>query len=54
MSDYAQENTFSFENFGNLMSDVALQWGQQKFIANTFNKLKGGGDSVLNTATAKA
>lgn len=53
-SDYAQENTFSFENFGNLMSDVALQWGQQKFIANTFNKLKGGGDSVLNTAAAKA
>lgn len=53
-SDYAQGNTFSFENFGNLMSDVALQWGQQKFIANTFNKLKGGGDSVLNTATAKA
>ena len=54
MSDYAQENTFSFENFGNLMSDVALQWGQQKFIANTFNKLKGGGDSALNTAAAKA
>ena len=53
-SDYAQENTFSFENFGNLMSDVALQWGQQKFIANTFNKLKGGGDSALNTAAAKA
>lgn len=53
-SDYAQENTFSFENFGNLMSDVALQWGQQKFIANTFNKLRGGGDVALNTATAKA
>lgn len=53
-SDYAQENTFSFENFGNLMSDVALQWGQQKFIANTFNKLKGGGDSAINTAAAKA
>ena len=53
-SDYAQENTFSFENFGNLMSDVALQWGQQKFIANTFNKLRGGGDAVFNTATAKA
>lgn len=53
-SDYAQENTFSFENFGNLMSDIALQWGQQKFIANTFNKLKGGGDSALNTAAAKA
>lgn len=53
-SDYAQENTFSFENFGNLMSDVALQWGQQKFIANTFNKLRGGGDAAFNTAAAKA
>lgn len=53
-SDYAQENTFSFENFGNLMSDVALQWGQQKFIANTFNKLKGGGEEALNIASAKA
>lgn len=53
-SDYAQENAFSFENFGNLMSDVALQWGQQKFIANTFNKLKGGGEEALNVATAKA
>jgi len=27
-SDYAKENTFSFENFGNLISDVALQWSQ--------------------------
>lgn len=54
MSDYAQENTFSFENFGNLMSDVALQWGQQKFIANTFNKLKGGGEEAINIASAKA
>lgn len=53
-SDYAQENTFAFENFGNLMSDVALQWGQQKFIANTFNKLKGGGEEALNVASAKA
>lgn len=53
-SDYAQENTFSFENFGNLMSDVALQWGQQKFIANTFNKLKGGGEEAINIASAKA
>lgn len=40
-SQYAKENTFSFENFGNLIADVALQWGQQKAIATTFNKLKG-------------
>lgn len=53
-SDYAQENTFSFENFGNLMSDVALQWGQQKFIASTFSKLTGGGKRAINTAYAKA
>ena len=53
-SDYAQEHTFSFENFGNLMSDVALQWGQQKFIANTFSKLSGGGEKAINTAYAKA
>lgn len=53
-SDYAQENVFSFENFGNLMSDVALQWGQQKFIANTFSKLSNGGRKAINTAYAKA
>lgn len=40
-SQYAKENTFSFENFGNLISDVALQWGQQKVIASAFNKLRG-------------
>lgn len=40
-SQYAKENTFSFENFGNLIADVALQWGQQKAIASTFNSLKG-------------
>lgn len=53
-SDYASEHTFSFENFGNLMSDVALQWGQQKFIANTFSKLSGGGNKAVQTAYAKA
>ena len=40
-SDYARSNAFSFENFGNLTSDVALQWGQQKAIASIFGKLKG-------------
>lgn len=53
-SDYAQEKTFSFENFGNLMSDVALQWGQQKFIANTYNKLKSGSKDSLVAAEINA
>lgn len=53
-SDYAQENTFTFENFGNLMSDVATQWGQQKLIAQTFSKLQGGAQNALLAATAKA
>lgn len=53
-SDYAQQNTFSFENFANLMSDVALQWGQQKFIAQTFSKLTSGGDRALKSAQVKA
>ena len=39
-SQYAKENMFSFENFGNLIADVALQWGQQKTIAKAFNKAK--------------
>lgn len=53
-SDYAQENTFAFENFGNLMSDVALQWGQQKFVAQALSKITGGGKSVLAGAQANA
>ena len=40
-SQYAKENTFSFENFGNLIADVALQWGQQKAIAQGISKLRG-------------
>ena len=39
-SQYAKQHTFSFENFGNLVSDVALQWGQQKTIAQAFNKMR--------------
>ena len=53
-SDYAQQNVFSFENFANLMSDVALQWGQQKFIAQTFSKLTSGGNRAIESAYAKA
>lgn len=40
-SQYAKENTFAFENFGNLVADVALQWGQQKTVANAINKMRG-------------
>ena len=40
-SQYAKENTFSFENFGNLIADVALQWGQQKAVAQAINSLRG-------------
>ena len=53
-SDYAQEHTFAFENIGSLMSDVALQWGQQKFIADTFNKLSKGGETAIKVAQDKA
>lgn len=52
-SQYAKENTFSFENFGNLIADVALQWGQQKTIATAINKLRGANtyvDDALKSA----
>jgi hypothetical protein len=41
-SEYSKNNVFTFENIGNLISDVALQWGQQRAIANTMAKLSGG------------
>lgn len=53
-SDYAQEHSFAFENIGSMMSDVALQWGQQKFIADTFSKLSSGGEKAIQVAQDKA
>ena len=53
-TDYAQENTFALENFLNMASDVALQWGQQSTIANTFSKLTSGGRKALDDAYIKA
>lgn len=53
-SEYAKQNTFSFENFGNLISDVALQWGQQKVIANSIVKLGNSGKNIMNAAEGKA
>lgn len=44
VSDYSQQNMFSFENFANLASDVALQWGQQQQVAKGFSWLRGNRD----------
>lgn len=52
-SQYAKEHTFSFENIGNLISDVALQWGQQKKIAQVMNELRGS-DKYIDDAIEKA
>lgn len=41
-SQYAQENMFSTENLSKLISDVTVQWGQQKLIAQSLNRLMGG------------
>lgn len=40
-SVYSRENVFTFENIANLLSDVALQWGQQKKIAEAVNYFSG-------------
>ena len=53
-SEYAKEHTFSFENFGNLISDVALQWGQQKAIAEAISKIGNSSKNVMNSAFGKA
>lgn len=53
-SEYAKQNMFSYENFANLATDVALQWGQQKTIANTIRNLTGAGKNKLNAAYGKA
>ncbi len=53
-SDYSKQKTFSFENFGNLISDVALQWAQQKAIAETITKLSTSNRSMMAAAEGKA
>lgn len=40
-SEYSKEHLFSFENFANTIADVALQWQQQRVIADTFRKFSG-------------
>ena len=53
-SDYGKSKTFSFENFGNLVSDVALQWGQQKAIAEAMLKLSTDNKNLMKLAEGKA
>lgn len=52
-SEYSQQNTLTFENIANLMSDVATQWGQQKAIAKGVQALRGGKD-IMKDAYSKA
>lgn len=53
-SDYAKEHLFSFENFGSLIADVALQWEQQQAIIKGFNKLTKANEKTLAAAEVKA
>lgn len=52
-SDYSRENTFTFENIASLIGDVATQWGQQRAIAESVNKLRGS-NKILEDAYRKA
>jgi len=49
ISEYGSQHTFSFEQFGKLVGDVAVQWGQQKLIARAVSKLRGS-NKVLQDA----
>jgi hypothetical protein len=53
-SDYAKENMFSFENFGSLVSDVALQWSQQQWVINNLSKINKATKATEEAAKAKA
>ncbi len=41
ISEYGSQHTFSFEQFGRLIGDVATQWGQQQLIARSISELRG-------------
>ena len=53
-SEYGKEHFFSFENLGNLISDVAIQWGQMKSISQGVNKLRGVKADYLDDAVKQA
>lgn len=54
VSEYSQQNTFTFENVTNLLSDVATQFGQQQAIAKSLQTLRGGSKKIITDAYAKA
>lgn len=51
-SEYSNNHLVSTENFFDLITDVSLQWAQQRAIFSAFNKLTGTGK--LEKAAAKA
>lgn len=52
-SEYSQKNIITTENFFDLISDVVLQWAQQRALFNVYHKLAGTG-SVQKAAYEKA
>lgn len=52
-SDYGRSKMLNTETLATIISDVALQWGQQKFIANSISKLRGSKD-LMQEAYGKA
>lgn len=52
-SEYSRQNTFTFENIASLIGDVATQWGQQRAIAESVNKLRGS-NKLVEEAYKKA
>lgn len=52
-SDYGRSKVLNAETLSSLISDVALQWSQQKTIANAVSKLRGSKD-LMGQAAAKA
>ena len=53
-SDYSKGHTFSLENFGSLISDVALQWEQQMAVVRAFQKLNNATNKRIELARIKA
>lgn len=53
-SEYSKQNTFTFENVANLLSDVATQFGQQRVIAKSLQSLRGGSKKAIEEAYLKA
>ena len=52
-SDAGKSSLLNIETLSNMITDVALQWGQQKVIANSINKLRGS-KNLVDEAQKKA